>query len=122
MIDKNNFVQIAIKAYDNPQCKTLEQFNDDVYKFSLVKKLLKFEKYESEYIQMTLNNIVALYNVFECEECTKMLFFKVRKEHWHKLKTYIIFLGYMPEEILDLNLKSSDIQICQQIAKELRAV
>ena len=120
VIDNSNFVQYAISAFDDPQCKTLEQFNDSVHKFSLIKKLLKVEKTESEFIRLTLNNIVLLYNVFDCEKCTKMLFFKVRKQHWYKLKTYLLFLGHMPEEIPELHLKSSDIRICQTIVQELR--
>jgi hypothetical protein len=122
IIDNSNFVQYAIKAYDNPQCKTVEQFNDDVYKFSLIKKLLKTDKSDSEFVQMTLNNIVSLYNVFGYDECTKMLFFKVRREHWFKLKTYLLFLNHMPESIPELQLINSDIKICPKIAKELRLI
>lgn len=122
VIDNSNFVQHAIKAYDNPQCRTIEQFNDDVKKFSFVKKLLKSEKDDREYIRMTLNTIVYLYNIFDCEQCTKMLFTKVRREHWHKLKTYLIFLGHMPDNINELDIHDSDIAICQSIAKELRLI
>ena len=122
VIDNSNFVQYAIRAYDNPQCRTMEQFEDDVKRFSFIKKLLKSDKDDIEYVMMTLNTIVSLYNVFECENCTKMLFFKVRKEHWFRLKTYLIFLGHMPESIPEMRIIDSDITICHSIAKELRII
>jgi hypothetical protein len=127
-ITQNNFIQIALKSYDNPQCITLGQFSKDVNKFSAVKKLLNGMLYgdslesDSEYVRLTLNNIVYLYNVFENENCTKLLFFKVRQMHWYKLKTYLVFLGRMPEEIPEQHLKDSNLKICPQIAKHLRMI
>ncbi len=122
MIDSNNFIQIAINSYDNPQCKTIEQFREDVFKFSMVKKFLKTEQYHKEHIRLTLNTITSLYNVFEYKKCTLMLFFKVRPEHWYKLKTYLVFLGNMPDKIEELNIISSDISLCQKTATELRMI
>lgn len=122
IVTKNSFIQSAILSYDNPQCRTLDEFKNDVKKFSIVKKLLKSGNIDSDYVRLTLNNIVYLYNVFNSEICTKILFFKVRKEHWYKLKTYLTFLGHMPEEIEEYFLKNSDIPICNEIAKELRLI
>jgi len=88
----------------------------------MIKKLLKSDKHDEDYVNLTLNNIVSLYNVFYVEDCTKMMFFKVRKEHWFRLKTYVVFLGYMPERIDDSNIISSEIPICQNIANQLRKI
>ena len=122
IIEKSNFLLNAIKAYDNIQCRTLEQFKDDIKKFSQLKKLLKSNKSDDEYIRLTLNTIVYLYNVFEVEACTKMMFSKVRKDHWFKLKTYLIFLNQMPDNIEELSLIDTDIPLCPIIAKTLRII
>ncbi len=122
MLTKDNFIQYAIKSYDNPQCKTLEEFEEDVKKISLVKKVLNSDRYDAEYVRMTLNTIVYVYNVFETEPCTNMLFFKVRKEHWSRLKTYLVFLNHMPEEIPELDIVNSNIDIDLNIATELRLI
>lgn len=122
MIDNSNFVQYAIHAYDNPQCITLEQFNKDVKKFSYLKKILNSNQCDDEFVRLTLNNIVYLYNVFDYEACTKMMFFKTRKDQWYKLKTYLTFLNRMPTEIVELGIRDSDLPICQKIAKELRMI
>jgi hypothetical protein len=122
VITDNNFIQHAISAYHNPQCSTLEQFNADVKKFSGIKRLMNSEDCSDEFVKLTLNNILYLYNVFDRETCTKMLFFKVRPEHWSKLKTYLVFLNRMPERISELQLISIEIKICQNIAKHLRNI
>ena len=113
---------MAISAYDNPQCITLDQFNKDVKKFSSVKKLLNSEQTDGEFVRLTLNSIVYLYNIFKGEDCTKMLFYKVRKEHWHKLKTYLLFLNRMPENIPEINVKNTDLKICPIISTHLRNI
>lgn len=115
-------MQYAIRSYDNPQCRTLEQFNEDVNKFSLLKKLLKSDKLDSEQVRLTLNNIVSLLNLFSSNECVTMMFFKVRPIHWHKLKTYLVFLGHMPEAIVELGVINEDIPECQMIEHHLKHI
>ena len=122
MITRENFVQNALRSYDNPRCRTLEQFENDVKQFSNLKKLLKQDKVDNNFVQLVLNNIVYLFNMFEPDTCTKMLFFKIRKEHWQKLKTYLIFLNKMPDNIDGTNLNDSDIKLCPKIAAVLRLV
>ncbi len=122
MIDSNNFIQVALRSYNNIQCKTIEQFEEDLGKFSLVKKLLNNNKFDREYIQLCLNTIMSILNVFDNVMVIEMLFFKVRKENWDKLKSYLIFLNRMPEKIEFSNTNNSDIKICQEIAKELRMI
>jgi hypothetical protein len=39
---------------------------------------------------------VVIYNLFGAEAATKMLFFKVDREFWSQLKTFLVFLHYMP--------------------------
>ena len=122
MITDNNFIQYAISSYHNPQCSTLEQFNGDVKKFSGIKRLMNSDDMNEEFVKLTLNNILYLYNVFDREPCTKMLFLKVRREHWHKLKTYLVFLNRMPEFIIDQNVINTEIPICSDIANHLRNI
>lgn len=122
MITEQNFIQHAISAYHNPQCSTIEQFTCDMKKFSGIKRLLNSENYTEDFVNLTLNNIVYLYNIFDNEECTKLLFYKVRSDHWYKLKTYLVFLNRMPERISEIHLINSELTICQNIAKQLRVI
>ena len=43
-----------------------------------------------------LNHFIILYNVFG-EATTALLFYKIDKELWGVLKTFIVYLGRVPE-------------------------
>jgi len=38
--------------------------------------------------------------VFGVDAATTLLFFKIERNHWPLLKTFLIYLGYMPENDL----------------------
>jgi hypothetical protein len=67
----------------------------------------------------------VLYNVFGVEVATRMLFFKVHKEDYHTLKTYLLFLNYMPSVVMGIrgnNIISSDIDVDMKVAEVLREI
>jgi hypothetical protein len=104
-------------GYDNPQCKSLTEFEEDLQKFVSIKKALNKEDHNP---RMVLNYIITLFNVFEWDVCVKLLFMRIDKEKWPELKTYLVFLNFMAEEIIDLDVKSVNIPLNQRIVDELR--
>ena len=96
-LDENNFLLFAIKNYENPQAVTKEDFEKDLNHFKYIKRLLKRYKREGELkTHLLLNHFIILYNIFG-EATTPMLFFKIDKELWPILKSFIIFLNRLPE-------------------------
>ena len=96
-LTEENFTLYAIKHYDNPACKGIAEFNDDLKRFRYLKRL--FNKYiagKDLKERLILNHLVVIYNLFGAEAATKMLFFKVEKEFWPQLKTFLVFLNFMP--------------------------
>jgi len=96
-LTEENFTLYAIKHYDNPACKGIAEFNDDLKRFRYLKRL--FNKYtagKDPKERLILNHLVVIYNLFGAEAATKMLFFKVDREFWSQLKTFLVFLNYMP--------------------------
>ena len=96
-LTEENFTFYAIKHYDNPACKGIAEFNDDLKRFRYLKRL--FNKYPAGKDlkeRLILNHLVVIYNLFGAEAATKMLFFKVDREFWSQLKTFLVFLNYMP--------------------------
>jgi hypothetical protein len=118
-----NFVQYAMKSYENPHCTTIEEFEKDLERISYLNKLF-YRYYEKSDLNagLMLNHIIILYNVFDVEACTEMLFFKTKKEYWSGLKTFLTFLSYMPNYIKSVSIKDSDIAIDNKIADELRKI
>jgi hypothetical protein len=96
-LNADNFTLFAIKNYENPQAVTKEDFEKDLHHFKYIKRLLKRYRNTGELkTHLLLNHFIILYNIFG-EATTPMLFFKIEKELWSSMKSFIIFLGRLPE-------------------------
>ena len=69
--------------------------------------------------RLILNHLISFYNVFENEAATRLLFFRVGSEYHSLLKTFLVFLNRMPEQVNE-NLYSSDIRLDEKIIEILR--
>lgn len=114
-----NLFNLAMKHYDNPSCKTIEEFDADYQKFILIKKLLN-KKIQNP--RLVLNHIITLFNVFEKEACVRILFQKIDSSRWSDLKTYLVYLNYMVESIPEIGLYDYNIPLNQYIVDELRKI
>jgi hypothetical protein len=118
-----SFLLYAAKHYWSPHYSTVE-FNSDLKRITYVKRLLK--RYKKTGIiaeRLILNHLILLFNVFEPNySVNSMLFFKIDPECYSYLKTFLVYLNRMPNEIEINNTKliSSDIRIDMDIAKLLR--
>jgi hypothetical protein len=96
-LNEDNFLLFAIKNYENPQAVTKEDFEKDLNHFKYIKRLLKRYKKSGELkTHLILNHFIILYNIFG-EATTPMLFFKIERELWSAVKSFIIFLNRLPE-------------------------
>lgn len=96
-LNEDNFLLFAIKNYENPQAVTKEDFDKDLNHFKYIKRLLKRYKNTGQLkTHLLLNHFIILYNIFG-EAATPMLFFKIEKELWSSMKTFMIFLDKIPE-------------------------
>ena len=114
-----------MKAYDKPNC-IMSEFKEDMKRFNYLKRLFKrYRKVGEIKEQLVLNHLVVLYNVFGPEVATRLLFFKMSKDDFSPLKTYLIFLSIMPEIVKGIkgyDILSSDIPIDMKIAEVLRQI
>ena len=122
----DNFLLYAFKNYDNPNCAGTEEFLDDLKRFKYLKRLFRKAKRGEELKdRLILNHIIVLYNVFGIESATRMLFFKIDPQDWCKLKTFLVFLNYLPENIVlaDGSTKpASDITLDNELIEILRKI
>jgi hypothetical protein len=96
-LNEDNFLLFAIKNYENPQAVTKEDFEKDLNHFKYIKRLLKRYKKSGELkTHLILNHFIILYNIFG-EATTPMLFFKIERDLWSSVKSFIIFLNRLPE-------------------------
>ena len=96
-LNEDNYMMFAIKHYEKPQAVTQEDFYEDLKKFKYIKRLLKrYQKSGELKSHLLLNHFICVYNVFD-DAATPLLFFKIDKELWSVLKTFLTFLGRIPE-------------------------
>ena len=100
-ITSENVVMYAIKHYDNPQCEGEKEFQDDLKRFKYIKRLLR-KYYETDILKerLLLNHIIVLKNVFGPEASTTLLLYKIQREYWPALKSFLIFLNSITEDEL----------------------
>lgn len=121
-LNESNFLVFAMHHYDNPQCHSLQEFEEDLKKFLYLKKLLSRYKNNGELRErLILNHIIVLYNIFG-ESATQMLFYKIDESCWDSLITFLVYLDRMPETIPEFNIILSDIVLDEDIISTLRKI
>ena len=118
-LNDDNFILFAIKNYENPQAVTKEDFDKDLNHFKYIKRLLK--RYKNTGVlksHLLLNHFIILYNIWG-EATTPMLFFKIDKDLWPAMKTFIMFLNRFPEYP---KTHIHDIQVDLECLKELNLI
>ena len=115
-LTSDNIIMFAMKHYDNPSCVDDKEFLDDMKRFKYLKRL--FRKYDTSKIlkiRLILNHIIVLANVFGVDASSTLLFFKIDKKHWSILKTFLVYLSYMPEN--DMKDIATDLKILKELRK-----
>ena len=93
-----NWIMFAMKNYDNPQADGEEEFYEDIKRFKYLKRLLK-KYYDTGVLKerLILNHIIILQNVFGVEAASTLLLYKIDKEYWPTLKSFMKKLNMLYE-------------------------
>ena len=100
-ITNENVMMFAIRHYDNPQCEGEKEFQDDLKRFKYIKRLLR-KYYETGILKerLLLNHFIVLNNVFGANACATLLLYKIQKEYWSALKSFLLYLNILREDEL----------------------
>ena len=124
-LTSENALMYAIKAYDKPNM-VMSEFKEDMKRFNYLKRLFRrYRKVGELREQLVINHLVVIYNVFGPEVATRLLFYKMSKEDYSALKTYLLFLSCMPDVVRGIkghDIISSDIEVDIVIAETLRKI
>jgi hypothetical protein len=74
--------------------------------------------------RLILNHLVILYNTFDNDTCTRLLFFKLKK-YLEYITPFLLLLNRLPKTVLDENnniIYTSDIKMNQYIIDKLRKI
>mgnify|MGYP001467547862 FL=1 len=125
-LNDDNFLMFAMKEYNDIQCTDIEEFYDDLKKIKYIKRLFNIYKNNGQLKErLILNHLIVFYNVFSVQAGTRILFYKIEKDFWPMLKTFLIFLDRMPEKIDSIRgemIRASDILLDDGIVTRLRSI
>jgi hypothetical protein len=118
----DNFLVYAMHHYDNPQCHSIEEFEEDLRRFLYIKKLLsRYKNSDTLRERLILNHIIVLYNLFG-DALTNMIFYKIDENDWPTLVTFLVYLNRMPEVVEHHGIKLSDITLDIHVVEALRKI
>ena len=112
-----NFKQYAVENYINKSCLSADEFWEDFNRLKYIKRLLK--KYYKDGVlkeRLILNHIISFYNVFEMSAANRMMFHKMEIEIQPALKTFLVYLNYLPQNWF------TEVPLDQKIIDTLRKV
>lgn len=121
-LNEENFIMYAVKSYSSPHC-IMSEFEGDIKRTKYLKRLFRrYKVTKSLKERLILNHIILLNNVFGTEATARILFYKIDERDYDILKTFLVYLNIMPQEIKGIrgnNIRSVDIQIEKHIAEIL---
>ena len=97
-ITSANWTMFAMRHYDNPQADGEEEFYEDIKRFKYLKRLFK-KYYETGNLKerLILNHIIILTNVFGIDASSTLLLYKIDKDYWPALKSFMKKLNMIYE-------------------------
>ena len=100
-ITSDNVIMFAIKNYNNPQCEGELEFYDDLKRFKYIKRLFKKYLETGELRErLLINHFIVLNNVFGSDAAITLLLFKIEKEYWSIMKSFLIYLNMLEKHEL----------------------
>jgi hypothetical protein len=122
-LNENTFLLYAMKAYDKPNA-IISEFEEDLKRIKYIKRLIRRYRVTGELKErLILNHIIILSNVFGVEATVRMLFYKLDDADYSILKTFLLFLNYMPRYINGVKgryINSSDLGIDIIVGRKLK--
>jgi len=124
-LDDDNFVMYAIQHYDNPQCRGLDEFYEDISRVVYLRRL--FKKYLVSGVlkeRLILNHLITIYNIFGMEASTRILFMKLDKDQYSVLKTFLVYLQYIKVDhsYTEWGLDMISINLDEGVVRKLREI
>lgn len=124
-LTNDNILIYAIKSYEGLNYIQSE-FKEDYRLFKYVKRLLQRYRSGGELrVNLVLNHLNMIYNTFGVDAGTRILFFKIDPKDYTSLKTFLLYLRYMPDIVYGIkryDILSSDIPVDMDIANMLRKI
>ena len=116
-LDESNFLLYAARNYYSPRCIDAEEFYDDLNRFKYIKRLVnRYSRGGDLGVNLVLNHITVIMNVFGYEAGLKMLEYKVGLREWSVIKPFLVYLKAIKED------QYTDVSMDDYVVDQLRKI
>ena len=116
-LNEDNFLLFAANNYYNPSCIDAEEFYEDLNRFKYIKRLItRYQETGRISVNLLLNHIVVICNVFGIQSALRMLEYRVPEEDWPIIKPFLVYLQVIEND------KYTGIPMDMNVVEELRKI
>lgn len=112
----HEYLELAMRSYDNPACITLDEFNRDLNQYIHIKKTARRYYSDETVLRKFVNQVVIYYNCFGTA-ATDLLLYKIHEEDvLAVLVPIIMYLGRTTAAVDRLSV-SLNMNIVQRLSE-----
>lgn len=116
-LTEENLFLYAAKHYYNPRFIDAEEFNEDLKRFTYIKRLLnRYQETAKLSERLILNHLIVVFNVFGIDAALKILELKLDDNQWKYIKPFLIFLRFIRND------EYTNIEMDSYIVEQLRKI
>jgi len=116
-VTEENYLIVADKHYNNPQCSSTDEFYADLDRIKYIKRIINRYLETGELSErLLINHIIVFCNVFGIEIGVKMMALKLDYKYWPVIKSFLVFLKYIePADLVGIKMDPKVINILREI-------
>ena len=116
-VTEENYLIVAAKHYDNPQCSSTDEIYADLDRIKYIKRIINRYLESGELSErLLLNHVIVFCNVFGIEIGVKMMAVKLEYKYWSVIKTILVFLKYIePTDLIGIEMDTNVIKHLREI-------
>jgi len=116
-VTEENYLIVAAKHYNNPQCSSTDEFYADLDRIKYIKRIINRYIESGELSdRLLINHIIVFCNVFGIEIGVKMMALKLDYKYWSVIKPILVFLKYIePTDLVGINMDKNVISVLRKI-------
>tara|TARA_B100000963_G_C22318860_1_gene533399 strand:+ start:221 stop:598 length:378 start_codon:yes stop_codon:yes gene_type:complete len=116
-VTEDNYLIVAAKHYNNPQCSSTEEFYADLDRIKYIKRIINRYLDTGELSErLLINHIIIFCNVFGIEIGIKMMAVKLEYKYWPIIKTFLVFLKYIESsDLIGIDMDNKIVNLLRKI-------
>lgn len=94
ILSDSEFLQLAMNSYDNPRMSFIEEFENDIKRFTSINVMVSkyLESSENINLKLLINHLIILENCFTLPILLKMLDYKIYDKNKSIVQTILFYM------------------------------